>query len=64
MFKEMEIVGSLGCPPGEYVPLIKMVESGQIDVRKIVTHRFALDDIQGAFDVMKEGLSLRSIVIP
>ncbi len=64
MFKEMEITGSLGCPPGEYVPLIKMVENEQIDLQKIVTHRFALDDIQGAFDVMKEGKSLRSIVIP
>ena len=64
MFKELEIVGSLGCPPGEYVPLIRMVELGKIDVTKLVTHRFSLDEIQGAFDVMKEGGSLRSIVIP
>lgn len=64
MFKELEIVGSLGCPPGEYVPLIRMVESGQIDVTRLVTHRFDLENIQGAFDVMKEGTSLRSIVIP
>jgi 6-hydroxycyclohex-1-ene-1-carbonyl-CoA dehydrogenase len=64
MFKELEIVGSLGCPPGEYVPLIRMVELGKIDVSRLVTHRFALDEIQGAFDVMKEGVSLRSIVIP
>jgi 6-hydroxycyclohex-1-ene-1-carbonyl-CoA dehydrogenase len=64
MFKELEIVGSLGCPPGEYVPLIRMVELGRIDVTRLVTHRFPLDDIQGAFDVMKEGTSLRSIVIP
>jgi len=64
MFKELEIVGSLGCPPGEYVPLIRMVEMGTIDVTRLVTHRFDLDHIQGAFDVMKEGASLRSIVIP
>jgi 6-hydroxycyclohex-1-ene-1-carbonyl-CoA dehydrogenase len=64
MFKEIEIVGSLGCPPGEYVPLIRMVESGKIDVTRLVTHRFGLHEIQGAFDVMKEGASLRSIVIP
>ncbi len=64
MFKEIEIVGSLGCPPGEYVPLIRMVESGKIDVTRLVTHRFSLQEIQGAFDVMKEGESLRSIVIP
>jgi 6-hydroxycyclohex-1-ene-1-carbonyl-CoA dehydrogenase len=64
MFKELEIVGSLGCPPGEYVPLIRMVELGKIDVTRLVTHRFQLDNIQGAFDVMKQGESLRSIVIP
>ena len=64
MFKELEIVGSLGCPPGEYVPLIRMVEQGRIDVSRLVTHRFELDQIQGAFDVMKKGESLRSIVIP
>ncbi len=64
MFKELEIVGSLGCPPGEYVPLIRMVELGRIDVTRLVTHRFDLEQIQGAFDVMKHGESLRSIVIP
>jgi 6-hydroxycyclohex-1-ene-1-carbonyl-CoA dehydrogenase len=64
MFKELEIVGSLGCPPGEYVPLIRMVESGRISVTRLVTHRFDLEQIQGAFDVMKQGESLRSIVIP
>lgn len=64
MFKELEIVGSLGCPPGEYVPLIRLVELGKIDVKRIVTHRFDLEHIQGAFDVMKQGESIRSIVIP
>jgi threonine dehydrogenase-like Zn-dependent dehydrogenase len=64
MFKELEIVGSLGCPPGEYVPLIRMVELGRIEVSRLVTHRFDLDQIQGAFDVMKHGDSLRSIIIP
>ncbi len=64
MFKELDVIGSLGCPPGEYVPLIRMVELGRIDVSRLVTHRFELDQIQSAFDVMKEGVSLRSIVIP
>ena len=64
MFKELEIVGSLGCPPGEYVPLIRMVELGRIDLSRLVTHRFGLDQIRGAFDVMKHGESLRSLVIP
>ncbi len=64
MFREIEVLGSLGCRPVDYIPLIRMVEQGKIDIRKQVTHRFALDDIQHAFDVMKEGASLRSIVTP
>lgn len=64
MFKELEVVGSLGCRPVDYVPLIRMVEQGKIDVKRQVTHRFSLDEIEKAFEVMKEGLSLRSIVVP
>jgi propanol-preferring alcohol dehydrogenase len=64
MFKEIEVVGSLGCRPVDYVPLIRMVEQGKIDVKRQVTHRFKLDEIAKAFEVMKEGLSLRSIVVP
>ncbi len=64
MFKEIEVVGSLGCRPLDYKPLIRMVESGVIDVKRQVTHRFALDELEQAFAVMKEGVSLRSIVVP
>lgn len=64
MFKELEVVGSLGCRPLDYKPLIRMVESGAISVKRQVTHRFKLDDLEQAFAVMKEGVSLRSIVVP
>jgi 6-hydroxycyclohex-1-ene-1-carbonyl-CoA dehydrogenase len=64
MFKEIEVVGSLGCRPLDYVPLIRMVEQGRIDLQRLITHRFPLDEIDKAFQVMKEGVSLRSIVIP
>ena len=64
MFKEIEVVGSLGCRPVDYVPLMRMVEQGRIDLKRLVTHRFSLDEIGQAFEVMKEGLSLRSIVVP
>ncbi len=64
MFKEIEVVGSLGCRPVDYIPLIRMAEQGKIDVKKQVTHRFSLDELDKAFDAMKEGVSLRSIVVP
>ncbi|MEW6742213.1 MAG: zinc-binding dehydrogenase [Planctomycetota bacterium] len=64
MFKELDVVGSLGCRPVDYVPLIRMVEQGRIDLKKLVTHRFPLAEIQKAFDAIHEGTSLRSIVVP
>jgi threonine dehydrogenase-like Zn-dependent dehydrogenase len=64
MFKELEVVGSLGCRPVDYVPLIRMVDQGKIDLKRQITHRFSLDELGKAFEVMKEGLSLRSIVVP
>ncbi len=64
MFKEVEVVGSLGCRPVDYVPLVRMVAQGKIDLKRQVTHRFPLSDLQKAFDVMKEGVALRSIVLP
>jgi 6-hydroxycyclohex-1-ene-1-carbonyl-CoA dehydrogenase len=64
MFKELEIIGSLGCRPVDYIPLIRMVELGKINITKLVTHRFGLEELDKAFEVMKEGTSLRSIVVP
>lgn len=64
MFKEIEVVGSLGCRPLDYGPLIRMIEQGRVELGRLITHRFPLDDLEKAFAVMKEGLSLRSIVVP
>jgi 6-hydroxycyclohex-1-ene-1-carbonyl-CoA dehydrogenase len=64
MFKEIEIVGSLGCRPVDYIPLIRMAAEGRVNVKRLVTHRFKLEELSKAFEVMKEGVSLRSIVVP
>ncbi|MFQ5737493.1 MAG: zinc-binding dehydrogenase [Acidobacteriota bacterium] len=64
MFREVEVVGSLGCRPVDYPRLIQLCAAGKVNVSKLVTHRFALEDIAEAFGVMKAGESLRSVVIP
>ena len=62
MFFEMEVVGSLGCRPVDYPRLIEMVRIGKIQVVPLVTHKFPLDKINDAFDTLRKGESLRSIV--
>jgi 2-desacetyl-2-hydroxyethyl bacteriochlorophyllide A dehydrogenase len=66
MYREMEVVGSLGCRPVDYPRLIEMARIGKIRVKELVTHRFPLDDINAAFDLLRSGdpTALRSIAIP
>jgi 6-hydroxycyclohex-1-ene-1-carbonyl-CoA dehydrogenase len=62
MFREIEIIGSLGCRPVDYPKIIEMVKIGKIQLEPVVTNKFKLDDINQAFDLMRKGEALRSIV--
>jgi len=63
MYREIEIKGSLGCRPVDYPKIIEMVRTGKIQLGPVVTHRFPLDEINDAFELMRKGESLRSIVV-
>ena len=64
MYYEIEVVGSLGCPTVEYPRLIEMVRRGRIKLDPMVTARMPLEDINDAFDLLRRGEGLRSIVLP
>jgi Zn-dependent alcohol dehydrogenase len=64
MFREVTVLGSLGCRPVDYPPLIRMVADGRLKVKELVTHRFPLERINEAFDLLRRGQALRSIVLP
>ena len=64
MYYEIEVVGSLGCPPVEYPRLIELVRRGRIQLAPMVTSKMPLEDINDAFDLLRRGEGLRSIVIP
>jgi len=63
MFREIEIKGSLGCRPVDYPKIIEMVRTGKIQLEPVVTHKFKLDEIEQAFELMRKGESLRSIIV-
>jgi 6-hydroxycyclohex-1-ene-1-carbonyl-CoA dehydrogenase len=64
MFRELEIVGSLGCRPVDYPRVIELVRQGRIRLEPLVTHRFALEDICDAFDTLRSGEAIRAVVTP
>ena len=66
MFREMEIIGTLGCPPYVYPKLIELIRQGKLKLKEVVTHKFPLEKINDAFDLLRshdENL-IRAIVIP
>ena len=55
MFREIEIVGSLGCRAVDYPRVLELVRQGKIKVAELVTAKFPLDDINAAFDALRRG---------
>lgn len=64
MYREMEVVGSLGCPLGDYPKVIEMVRNGKIQVVPMVSKRFSLDQINEGLDFLRSGEGFRSVVTP
>jgi D-arabinose 1-dehydrogenase-like Zn-dependent alcohol dehydrogenase len=64
MFREMEILGSLGCRPVDYPRIIEMARIGKIQVQPLVTKKFSLDDINEGLDFARTGEGLRNLIVP
>ncbi len=64
MYREMEVVGSLGCRPVDYPRVIELARTGKIKVKELVTRKFPLDKINDAFDLLRKGEGIRSVVTP
>lgn len=64
MYREMEIVGSLGCRAVDYPRILELACQDKIKVKELVTSQFSLDDINEAFDHLRKGQGIRSVVVP
>jgi 2-desacetyl-2-hydroxyethyl bacteriochlorophyllide A dehydrogenase len=64
MYREMEVVGSLGCRAVDYRRVIHLVAQGKLRVTELVTARFPLDRINDAFETLRQGHGVRSVVTP
>jgi 6-hydroxycyclohex-1-ene-1-carbonyl-CoA dehydrogenase len=64
MFREIEIIGSLGCRVVDYPRVIELARQGKIKVTELVTAKFPLDRINDAFDTLRRGEGIRSVIVP
>ncbi len=62
MFREFEFIGSLGCRPRDFHRVIKLVEKNKVKLDGLVTSRYRLDEINDAFNDLREGKGIRTVV--
>ena len=64
MYREMEIIGSLGCRAVDYPRVLELARQGKIKVKELVTAQFSLNEINAAFDTLRRGEGIRSVIVP
>ncbi|HID05227.1 MAG TPA: hypothetical protein EYP20_05425 [Aigarchaeota archaeon] len=64
MFREVTVLGSLGCRLAEYPTLINMVRSGRIKLEPVISSRLKLEQVNEAMKNLEEGRVLgRQIIV-
>ena len=63
-YKELLITGAHGSMPIHHGKAVDLIASGKIDIKKYLTHKFPLDQIQQAFEAAENHAGLRVVVNP
>jgi len=63
-YKEILVSGSFASTPHEFHQTVKLVASGRMNVKRVVTHRFSLDDASQAFETALSGRALKVCMNP
>ena len=62
MYRELSVIGTLGCRGVDFPVVIDLVRRGKLAVRPLVTHRHTLDGINEGFDQLRRGEGIRHVV--
>ncbi len=60
----LKLLGSTGSSVEDYARSLKLVESGRIDVKRVVTHRFGMNDAMAAFNHGLSGKGMKTVLLP
>jgi L-iditol 2-dehydrogenase len=60
---EITIVSSYANHPSEQVEALELISSGRMPVRKLITHRFGLEDTSKGFKLLAEGRDCVKVII-
>jgi L-iditol 2-dehydrogenase len=63
-YRESFLTGSHGSVPRQHKMAVKLLESGRVRVKPLITHRFPLSEIETAFAVMESRQGMKIAVTP
>ncbi len=63
-YNELEVSGASDSRRSDYGAALRLIESGRVDVSRMVTHRFPLSSIREALDVVAGGEGIKVAVKP
>ena len=61
--KEITLVTSYAASDADTKEALELIESGKLDVKKLITHTYPIDDTQKAFEHAKSGDNAMKIII-
>lgn len=60
----LKLLGSTGSSLDDYARALALAETGKVDVRSIVSHRFGMEDAVQAFDHALSGRGMKTVILP
>ena len=63
-YGELVVTGTSACTRDTFRTALNLLQSGQVDVSSLASHRFPLDQVQAAFETTRSGAGLRVVVTP
>ena len=63
-YKELFVMGAHGCVPRHHQLAVDLIASGAIDMKRFISHRFPLEQIEEAFAIAESHAGMRVVVNP
>ncbi|MCE9630198.1 MAG: alcohol dehydrogenase catalytic domain-containing protein [Planctomycetia bacterium] len=61
-YKSLLVTGTTGGAPRDYVASLKLIGSGRVDVRRVVSHVYSFADLAKAYDTAASGTALKVVI--
>ena len=61
-YKSLVVTGTTGGAPRDYIAALKLIGSGRVDVKRIVSNVFSFADMAAAYDVAASGTALKVVI--